>query len=233
MWIPERVWEQTLTQRPGRAGIQYTMLDDFHFKNAGLTEDELFGYYVTEDEARLVAVFPGSERLRYTIPFAEPQETIDYLRGIAEQHPGAVAVLRRRRREVRHLAGNEEARLRERLADAVLRRAGRQSQLAAGHDAERCARQVPPLGKVYLPDGSYREMTEWALPTARLVEYEELRHEMEHEARWPNSRRFVRGGFWRNFKVKYPETDEMYCRMHDGQPPVAGRFGGWRERRSH
>ena len=25
--------------------------------------------------------------------------------------------------------------------------------------------------------------------------------------------RFMRGGFWRNFKVKYPEADEMYCRM--------------------
>ncbi len=24
---------------------------------------------------------------------------------------------------------------------------------------------------------------------------------------------FVRGGFWRNFKVKYPETNEMYARM--------------------
>ena len=26
-------------------------------------------------------------------------------------------------------------------------------------------------------------------------------------------RPFVRGGFWRNFRVKYPEADEMYCRM--------------------
>ena len=25
--------------------------------------------------------------------------------------------------------------------------------------------QVPPLGKIYIPEGSYREMTEWALPT--------------------------------------------------------------------
>ena len=24
---------------------------------------------------------------------------------------------------------------------------------------------------------------------------------------------FVRGGYWRNFKVKYPETNAMYCRM--------------------
>ena len=33
---------------------------------------------------------------------------------------------------------------------------------------------VPPLGKVYLPDCSYREMTEWALPTEQLVEYERV-----------------------------------------------------------
>ncbi len=26
-------------------------------------------------------------------------------------------------------------------------------------------------------------------------------------------RPFIRGGFWRNFKVKYPESDEMYARM--------------------
>ena len=36
---------------------------------------------------------------------------------------------------------------------------------------------------------------------------------MEHDPRWPRLRPFVRGGFWRNFKVKYPEADEMYCRM--------------------
>ena len=36
---------------------------------------------------------------------------------------------------------------------------------------------------------------------------------MENDPRWPALQRFVRGGFWRNFKVKYPEADEMYCRM--------------------
>ena len=78
MWIPERVWEQPLAQDLCQAGIQYTMLDDFHFKNAGLAEEQLNGYYVTEDEGRTLAVFPGSERLRYLIPFADPQDTIDY-----------------------------------------------------------------------------------------------------------------------------------------------------------
>ena len=92
MWMPERVWEQSLTSDLAAAGIEYTMLDDFHFKNAGLAEEQLHGYYLTEDDGQLLSVFPGSERLRYTIPFRPPQETIDYLRGIAEQQPGAVVV---------------------------------------------------------------------------------------------------------------------------------------------
>src|SRR5688572_8178649 len=33
MWTPERVWEQSLTADVATAGIKYTVLDDFHFKN--------------------------------------------------------------------------------------------------------------------------------------------------------------------------------------------------------
>ncbi len=69
------------------------------------------------------------------------------------------------------------------------------------------------MGKLYLPEGSYREMTEWALPAARINQYEDARHELEHDGQWDLIKPFVRGGFWRNFKVKYPETNEMYARM--------------------
>ena len=92
MWMPERVWEQSFTRDLVDAGIEYTMLDDFHFKCAGLTESQLTGHLLTEDDGRVLSVFPGSERLRYTIPFAAPQQTIDYLAKMAEEHPNAVAV---------------------------------------------------------------------------------------------------------------------------------------------
>jgi alpha-amylase len=36
---------------------------------------------------------------------------------------------------------------------------------------------------------------------------------LERDAHGPEIKRFLRGGFWRNFKVKYPETREMYARM--------------------
>src|SRR6185312_17343577 len=32
MWVPERVWEQHLVAAIAQAGIEYTILDDFHFQ---------------------------------------------------------------------------------------------------------------------------------------------------------------------------------------------------------
>jgi hypothetical protein len=213
MWIPERVWEQALASDLVKAGIRYTLLDDFHFRSAGLTQEELYGYYVTEDDGKVLNVLPGSERLRYSIPFAAPHETIDYLRSVAEQRPGSVLVFADDGEKFgvwpdtkRHVFDNGWLR---QFLDLLV---ANESWLQVTTPAEVLA-NVAPLGKVYLPEGSYREMTEWALPTGQITQYEQVRHEMKDDPRWPKIAPLVRGGFWRNFKRKYPEADEMYCRM--------------------
>ncbi len=71
----------------------------------------------------------------------------------------------------------------------------------------------PPRGKIYLPDCSYREMTEWALPVPQQDLYEDVMHVLHEHPRWADMQRFVRGGNWRNFKVRYTEANEMYSRM--------------------
>ncbi len=68
---------------------------------------------------------------------------------------------------------------------------------------------------MYLPDSSYREMTEWSLPAERQLVYEGLVHRYEADEEWPQLKQYVRAGFWRNFLVKYPESNEMYCRMRE------------------
>jgi alpha-amylase len=213
MWMPERVWEQTLASDLVDAGVRYTLLDDFHFKNAGLSEDELHGYYITEDDTRLLSVFPGSERLRYLIPFREPQETIEYLRPIAERQPGAIVVFGDDGEKFGVWPGTKEHVYQHgwlrRFFDALMENRDWLSVVTPTDALD----QVPPLGKVYIPEGSYREMTEWSLPTGRLIEFTHFKHRFEHEGRWQEIAPFIRGGYWRNFKVKYPETDEMYARM--------------------
>jgi hypothetical protein len=213
MWIPERVWEQPFTRELVDAGIEYTVLDDFHFKSAGLNEPELHGHFLTEDDGRVMSVFPGSERLRYMIPFADPQQTIDYLGSIAREHENAVVVFG----DDGEKFGTWPETKKHVYSDGWLERffqalVANQEWIHVTTLAE-AVDSVGPLGKAYLPNCSYREMTEWVLPTSHLIEYERVTHEMEHDPRWQTLKRFVRGGFWRNFKVKYPESDEMYSRM--------------------
>jgi alpha-amylase len=68
-----------------------------------------------------------------------------------------------------------------------------------------------PVGRVYLPTGSYAEMGEWALPADESREFAEALHrardEKSPEVRW------LRGAFWRNFQVKYREINDLHKQM--------------------
>ena len=56
-------------------------------------------------------------------------------------------------------------------------------------------------------------MTEWSLPVQSQELFDDVVHAMENHQRWRDLKSFVRGGYWRNFKTKYDETNEMYARM--------------------
>lgn len=213
MWVPERVWEQSLVRDIVHAGIEYTILDDFHFRKAGLLPDELLGYYLTEDEGRLLRIFPGSETMRYLIPFQDVERVIDHLRAMRERHPDALIVFADDGEKFgtwpetkRHVYDNGWLR---RFLDALRQNLEWIDMVTLAQAVD----QLEPKGRVYLPDCSYREMTEWALPAARGSEYSKLWHEVEHWKEGQLIREFLKGGFWRNFKVRYPETNEMYARM--------------------
>jgi len=213
-WVAERVWEQNLASSLAVAGVEYTVLDDCHFHRAGLPDESLDGYYLTEDEGRLLKVFPGSERLRYLTPFHEPHECYEHLRRLADRRPGATVVCADDGEKFGSWPGTAEHVYRRgwlrRFCDLLSgnRHWLRTTTLAEAVDA------TLPLGKVYLPDGSYREMTEWALTTTRLLEYRQARKAGAGEPAADRLRPFAHaGGSWRNFKAKYPESDAMYCRM--------------------
>jgi len=215
MWLAERVWEQSLASDLAEAGVEYTIVDDFHFRKAGLAPEELVGPFLTEDEGRVLTVFPGSEPARYLIPFQEPERLIEYLKGVAEKTPDAVVVFAD--------DGEKFGTWPETFAHVYTH--GWLRRFFEALDKNKDWLQVstpsqaldanPPVGSIYLPDCSYREMTEWALPAERHVEYQRIWHDLDHaEAPWGERvKGFLKGGFWRNFRVRYPETREMYARM--------------------
>ena len=72
MWLPERVWEQSFASDIAAAGIQYTIIDDYHFRCAGIPQNELAGYYVTEDEGRLLLFFRTAKSCVTSFLFQSP-----------------------------------------------------------------------------------------------------------------------------------------------------------------
>ena len=62
-------------------------------------------------------------------------------------------------------------------------------------------------------------MTEWALPVDRQVEYEHLYHELEHDHRWPQLKRFFRGGYLAELQSEVSRSQRDVRADDDGQPP--------------
>jgi alpha-amylase len=213
MWLAERVWEPELVSDLVAAGIEYTLLDDYHFRQAGLEDHQLHGYYLTEDEGRLLKVFPISEPMRYIVPWKQPEDAIPYLQQVAAQNPDAVVVCADDGEKFggwpethRHVYTNGWLR---RFFDLLRENHSWIRFCTLGQAVD----ETSPAGLVYLPDCSYREMTEWALPTAGLQAYNQAAAAVAGRPEGPLVRRFLRGGFWRNFRAKYPEVQEMSARM--------------------
>ncbi len=93
MWIAERVWEPGLPHFLREAGIEWTILDDVHFKNVVLEDSDLYGYYATEDLSDVLKVYATSKSLRYTIPWRPVSETIEHLRSLATKDGGRIVVM--------------------------------------------------------------------------------------------------------------------------------------------
>jgi len=68
-------------------------------------------------------------------------------------------------------------------------------------------------GIVYLPTTSYMEMSEWTLPAAPAHTYADLVQRAKTEGWYDRSKSFLRGGIWKNFFSRYPESNWMHKRM--------------------
>ncbi|MDR1053303.1 MAG: DUF1926 domain-containing protein [Planctomycetaceae bacterium] len=213
LWIPERVWEQSCVRDLVDAGMRYTILDDTHLKYAGIKDSALTRHYLTEDDGKTISVFPGSERLRYLIPFGRIEDVISYLAEASEKDQFPVIV----HGDDGEKFGSWPETYRHVYEDKWLYKffdvLSENSDWIITTTPTEVIDSIPPMGKIYIHDGSYREMTEWVLMPEQQIELDNLRNEMEHDERWQVIRQFLGGGFWRNFKVRYPESDEMYCRM--------------------
>jgi 4-alpha-glucanotransferase len=221
MWIAERVWEPGLPRLIREAGIEWTILDDVHFKNVGLEDKDLYGYYATEDQSSVLKVFATSKKMRYTIPWRPAAETIEALRSLATPDGKRIVVMGDDGEKFGSWPGTGEycwgSAKQRGWVDEFFTALEENSDWLYTTPLGEYARNYPALGRIYIPTSSYIEMTEWALPPQKSYLFGNLLHQLEEEHR-DNILEFMRGGFWRNFLVRYPEANNQHkkmLRVHD------------------
>ncbi len=202
VWLTERVWEPTLPKTLARAGIEYTLLDEEHFHYARIRN--LHAYYITEDEGYPLKIFPIDKKLRYLVPFQTLSDIESYLEEIKARAglailgddgekfglwPGTKKWVYEEGWLAKFLSFLEEKNVQTPTYSEILDRR-------------------PPAGRAYLPPASYEEMMEWVLEPEDAAFFKRLKDENPAEAR-----RYLRGGFFREFLLKYFESNHLHKRM--------------------
>jgi len=213
MWLAERVWEQHLVGSIVDAGVEFLVVDDTHFKHAGLGDDQLLGFYITEDQGKMIKVVPIDKMLRYTVPFRPLEETVHYLQQVVSEHGTRVVV---------HADDGEKFGVWPKTYTHVYEHGWLESMCRMMEANSAWLRtthlsavvdSLPPEGRVYLPTASYSEMLKWVLHPTSFLKLERFENQLKEANLLEENGMFVRGGFWRNFLAKYPEANHMHKKM--------------------
>ncbi|MBW2163472.1 MAG: DUF1925 domain-containing protein [Deltaproteobacteria bacterium] len=210
VWLTERVWENQIIEDLLDAGIQFVVVDDRHFLVTGFNKEDLYGYYLTESGGETLAVFPIDETLRYLIPFLPMNELEAYLRQIAAK--GKMAIYVDDGEKFGAWPDTHKWVYEDGWLDNFLESTSRwKEEFIDWTTFSQVMDKVPASGICYLPNASYEEMEQWALPAGHILKLQELIKSLGPEAK-EVYRPFLRGGHWKNFFVKYPESNHMHKR---------------------
>ncbi len=211
-WLTERVWEATVVPALVDSGIEYVMVDDYHFLCAGTERERLNGYHSTEEDGRQLDLFPISEALRYRLPFTPAADAVAFIESQAVETEHAAAIYFDDIEkfgiwpETYHWV-YEQGWLKN-FIEGVLNSPSIKSVHFSDYHAA-----APTRGVVYLPTVSYSEMGEWTLPAPAAQHYAELVRVAQEAGVLERDRPFIRGGIWKNFLTRYPEANWMHKRM--------------------
>jgi hypothetical protein len=222
-WLSERVWEPNYPSFLSEVGLKYTIVDDNHFRSTGITENDTLYSYVTEDEGKTLRIFSINEELRYLTPWKPTYLSIEYLRKMADEKGNRVALLISDAEKMGvwgsthefcyvegkgHEEGDEGKPFIPAFFEQIVNNKWIKSITLSEY-----MEKFPAKGLVYLPTASYDKMEEWVLPTKERKTFEKIRKILRNDPKKQDEYLFLKGGFWRYFLVKYPESNNMHKKM--------------------
>lgn len=210
LWLTERVWESALIPDLKKSGMKFTLMDDYHFQCAGFDEENLDGYFMSEESAEEIGLFPISKKLRYAIPFLNVSSAVDAVKSFSKEKHSAAIIFDDAEKFGMWPGTHEwvyEKEWLKNFVEAVLK----DDTIETMHFRDYFESEKP-RGIAYLPNVSYFEMGEWSLKADDALKLEELKKEMGEERYEAEGVKFLKGGTWKNFFVKYEESNRIHKR---------------------
>ncbi len=222
-WLSERVWEPNYPSFLNEANLKYIIVDDNHFRSCGLTQEDTLYSYITEDEGTTLRIFPINEEIRYLTPWKPTYMTVDYLRERADEKGDRIALFISDAEKMGvwgtthqicyvdgfgHIKGDNKRPFIPSLFQQIMDNDWIKSLTLSEY-----LEKYPARSLVYLPTASYDKMEEWVLPTHIRVKFGKIRKALKDDKEKQYTYQFLRGGFWRYFLVKYPESNNMHKKM--------------------
>lgn len=211
LWLTERVWEPDLAEDLVQAGIRFVLVDDRHFRVSGFRTEALHAHYLTEANGHRLAVFPIDERLRHQIPFRPADEVSAYLRKL-HQAGHQLAIFADDGEKFGGWPGTKKWLYEDGWMASflgTLRELRERDEVVLSRFSDALS-ATPSAGLAYLPSASYREMEGWSLPAEPAATLHRLEGEWGEARLAGEEGGLLRGGHWRHFLVKYPESNRMH-----------------------
>jgi alpha-amylase len=220
-WLSERVWEPNYPSFLNDAGLKYVIVDDDHFRSTGITEKEILYSYITEDEGKTLRIFPINEELRYLAPWKPTYMSIEYLKNLVDEKGDRCVLFMSdaekmgvwgTTHQICYIQGHEEGDEGKPFIPAFFEQVIKNKWIKSITLSEYMD-TYPAKSLIYLPTASYDKMEEWVLPTKERKVFEEIRRELKENPNKRDEYLFLKGGFWRHYLVKYPESNNMHKKM--------------------
>lgn len=210
LWLTERVWDPSIIPDLAECNVEYMLVDDYHFISLGFHKDSLYGYYNTEQDGIVMKLFPIDQKLRYMVPFKEPEIIKNYL-DEAEKKEASGAFIFDDGEKFGVWPNTYKWVYEDGWFDRFLNLFENSEHRFELY--EYFAKTYPPEGFGYLPLTSYMEMGEWSLFADKFIDLKSMKEFLKGSPFENNMETFVKGAIWKNFLVKYPECNYIHKRM--------------------
>ena len=205
LWLTERIWDDSIIDDLKECKVDYVIVDDYHLIASGFDKEKLKGYFLTENSNNKIALFPINKDLRYIIPFASIDNTMEKLNSFANIEGENAAIIFDDGEKFGVWPKTYEKVYEKEWLKKFFEKCVEDETINPTTYAEFYDRNNA-ISLSYLPTVSYHEMGEWSTLPNISKDYLDLVHQhMDKE-------HLIRGGIWKNFFIKYNESNWIHKR---------------------